>query len=101
MSRLHVLHSQVVSELWKYIKAHNLQNPADKRHIILNSTMEEVFGVPELTMFTINKALTAHLTPTAVAEPSSEPAAAAGTGEADSAPSSADAGDAGAQGLAV
>ena len=61
---------QVVSELWKYIKAHNLQNPSDKRHIVLNSSMEEVFGVPELTMFTINKALTAHLTPAAAVAPS-------------------------------
>lgn len=65
--------SEVVSELWKYIKSHNLQNPTDRRHIVLDSPMTQVFGVPELTMFTINKALTAHLTPAAVQLSNSNP----------------------------
>jgi upstream activation factor subunit UAF30 len=48
--------------MWAYIKGHNLQDPTDKRNINLDAHMSRVFGVDKLTMFSINKALTAHLT---------------------------------------
>ena len=31
--------TEVVKQLWKYIKANNLQNPMDKRQIINDDTM--------------------------------------------------------------
>ena len=53
---------QVVSKLWVYIKARGLQDPADKRNINLDAAMTEVFGTDKLTMFSLNKVLTPHLT---------------------------------------
>jgi upstream activation factor subunit UAF30 len=35
---------QVVSKLWVYIRAHNLQNPKDKREILCDSALRKVFG---------------------------------------------------------
>lgn len=37
--------TQVVSLMWKYIKEHDLQNPKDKREILLDQKLENVFGV--------------------------------------------------------
>jgi hypothetical protein len=51
----------VVCKLWTYIKANELQDPTDKRKILLDPAMAEVFGVQELTMFSLNKELTSHL----------------------------------------
>jgi SWIB/MDM2 domain len=51
----------VVCKLWTYIKANELQDPTDKRKILLDAAMAEVFGVQELTMFSLNKELTSHL----------------------------------------
>jgi chromatin remodeling complex protein RSC6 len=33
----------VVKRLWEYIKAHNLQDPSDKRVIILDSRLQGLF----------------------------------------------------------
>jgi upstream activation factor subunit UAF30 len=35
---------QVVSKLWVYIRAHDLQNPKDKREILCDSALRKVFG---------------------------------------------------------
>jgi chromatin remodeling complex protein RSC6 len=51
----------VVARLWAHIKRNNLQNPNDKREIILDVPMQNVFKVDKLTMFSINKALVPHL----------------------------------------
>ena len=47
--------------IWSYIREHNLQDPADRRRIILDSPMMGVFGTEAFTMFTMNKFLTDHL----------------------------------------
>jgi chromatin remodeling complex protein RSC6 len=48
--------------MWDYIKENNLQNPNDKREIILDKKMKEVFvGVDTVTMFSINKHLAKHI----------------------------------------
>jgi upstream activation factor subunit UAF30 len=52
---------QVVSRLWKYIKAHELQNPDNKTQVRLDAPLQACFGVSEVTMFSINKYLGAHL----------------------------------------
>jgi len=61
---------QVVSRLWKYIKAHDLQNPANKTQVHFDAALEACFGVKEVTMFSMNKYLGAHLekAPPATAE---------------------------------
>ena len=55
---------QVVSELWVYIKANELQNPDDRREIVCDDKLKRVFGVDRVSMFGMNKLLTAHLTRT-------------------------------------
>eukprot|EP00569_Conticribra_weissflogii_P002114 CAMPEP_0171345612 /NCGR_PEP_ID=MMETSP0878-20121228/22088_1 /TAXON_ID=67004 /ORGANISM="Thalassiosira weissflogii, Strain CCMP1336" /LENGTH=334 /DNA_ID=CAMNT_0011849073 /DNA_START=87 /DNA_END=1091 /DNA_ORIENTATION=+ len=53
----------IVKGLWDYIKAHNLQNPDDKREILLDDRMKSVFGVDRFNMFSMNKYIGAHIHP--------------------------------------
>ena len=53
----------IVKQLWEYIREHNLQNPSNKREIILDEPMNTVFGCQTFTMFTMNKYLGAHIHP--------------------------------------
>jgi chromatin remodeling complex protein RSC6 len=36
--------SEVVSKMWVYIKAHNLQDPKDKKMIVADEKLLKVFG---------------------------------------------------------
>jgi upstream activation factor subunit UAF30 len=47
--------TEIVKALWEYIKDNNLQNPENKREIILDDAMREVFGkdTDRFTMFTM------------------------------------------------
>jgi chromatin remodeling complex protein RSC6 len=51
----------VVSRVWEYIKAHNLQNEANKREIVADDKLKAVFGRDKVTMFEMNKYLAQHL----------------------------------------
>ena len=51
----------VVSRMWEYIHAHNLQNPADKREILADDKLKVIFGKDKATMFELNKLLSSHL----------------------------------------
>ena len=53
--------SEVISKVWAYIKAHDLQNPANKREILADSALEKVFGKKSATMFEMNKYISAHV----------------------------------------
>lgn len=53
--------SEVISKVWAYIKAHNLQNPANKREILADAALEKVFGKKSATMFEMNKYMSAHV----------------------------------------
>lgn len=55
--------TEVVKSLWEYIREHDLQNPANKREILLDSRMKKVFGCDKFTMFTMNKYIGAHIDP--------------------------------------
>jgi upstream activation factor subunit UAF30 len=52
----------VVSKVWDYIKAHNLQNPGNRREIVADAKLRKVFGKDKVTMFEMNKHLAQHLT---------------------------------------
>ncbi|KLO11105.1 SWIB-domain-containing protein [Schizopora paradoxa] len=52
---------QVVKQLWVYIKANNLQNPENKREILCDALMREVWGSDKIDMFKMNKHLGSHL----------------------------------------
>jgi len=53
---------EVVSKVWEYIKANNLQNPQNKREIVADDRLRKVFGKDKVTMFEMNKYLAQHLT---------------------------------------
>lgn len=55
--------TEIVKELWNYIKENDLQSPNDKRKILLDDRMQQVFGCKEFTMFTMNKYVGAHVHP--------------------------------------
>lgn len=53
---------EVVSKVWAYIKANNLQNPENRREIVADDNLRKVFGKDKVTMFEMNKYLAQHLT---------------------------------------
>ncbi|WP_419825980.1 SWIB/MDM2 domain-containing protein [Sphingomonas sp.] len=53
--------TEVVSKVWDYIRKHELQNPKDKRQILADATLKKVVGKDEVSMFELNKHLSAHL----------------------------------------
>lgn len=54
---------QVVKKIWEYIKARDLQDPADKRQIRCDEKMYAVFRSDKVHMFTMNKILGKQLYP--------------------------------------
>mmetsp|Transcript_5498 Transcript_5498/g.10680 ORF Transcript_5498/g.10680 Transcript_5498/m.10680 type:complete len:308 (+) Transcript_5498:174-1097(+) len=53
---------QVVSKIWDYIKAHDLQNPNDKREILCDDKLKKIFGgKSKVTMFKMNTFIGDHL----------------------------------------
>ncbi|MHB8860322.1 MAG: SWIB/MDM2 domain-containing protein [Minisyncoccota bacterium] len=54
--------TEVVKQLWVYIKKNNLQNPANKRNILADDKLKAIFGGKgEVTMFEMTKLVSAHL----------------------------------------
>ena len=53
--------SEVISKVWAYIKEKNLQNPENKREIIADERLKKVFGKDKVTMFEMNKYISAHV----------------------------------------
>jgi chromatin remodeling complex protein RSC6 len=57
-----VARSEAVKKMWDYIKANNLQNPANKREILADAKLKPVFGgLDKVTMFEMNSHLAKHL----------------------------------------
>ncbi len=53
---------EVVSKIWVYIKANNLQDPNNKRDILADAKLKPVFGGKDkVSMFEMNKHLAGHL----------------------------------------
>lgn len=53
--------TEVVKQLWVYIKAHNLQNPENKRNILADDKLKAIFGKDEVTMFEMAKLISPHV----------------------------------------
>jgi chromatin remodeling complex protein RSC6 len=54
--------TEVVSKVWEYIKAKNLQNPENKREILADERLQAIFGGKDkVSMFERNKHLAQHL----------------------------------------
>src|SRR3954468_20163593 len=54
--------SEVISKVWDYIKKHDLQDANDKRQINADGKLAKIFGKQSVSMFEMNKHLSAHLT---------------------------------------
>lgn len=52
---------QVVKQMWVYIREHDLQNASDKRQIICDEKLANIFKKNKVTMFEMNKLLSKHL----------------------------------------
>ncbi|KAI7746318.1 hypothetical protein M8C21_014134 [Ambrosia artemisiifolia] len=55
--------TEVVKQLWSYIREHDLQDPANRRNIRCDGPLQELFGVDIIDMFQMNKALAKHIWP--------------------------------------
>ena len=53
--------SEIVSKLWEYIKKNGLQDSKDKRQINADAKLEKVFGKKSVSMFEMNKHVSAHV----------------------------------------
>ncbi|GAA4426438.1 DNA topoisomerase III [Acidovorax lacteus] len=56
-----VARPEAVKKLWEYIKAHNLQDPKDKRTIVADDKLRAVFGKDSAGMFELAGLLGPHL----------------------------------------
>ena len=56
-----VARPEAVKKLWDYIKANNLQNPADKRVIVADDKLRAIFGKDSAGMFELTGLLGPHL----------------------------------------
>jgi upstream activation factor subunit UAF30 len=54
--------TEVVAKVWDHIRAHSLQDPANKQTIIADDKLKAVFGKDRATMFEMQKLLSPHLT---------------------------------------
>ncbi|KAK8964309.1 hypothetical protein KSP40_PGU005066 [Platanthera guangdongensis] len=53
--------TEVVKRLWAHIRENNLQDPTDKRKIICDERLLNLFKVKKIDMFQMNKALSKHI----------------------------------------
>ena len=49
--------ADVTKRVWDYVKANNLQNPADRREILCDPTLEKLFNKKKFSMFKLSKYL--------------------------------------------
>jgi chromatin remodeling complex protein RSC6 len=54
--------SEVVKKVWEYIKRNDLQDAKDRRQINGDDNLQKIFGKKSVSMFEMNKHLSAHLT---------------------------------------
>ncbi|KAK4262269.1 hypothetical protein QN277_027851 [Acacia crassicarpa] len=52
--------ASVIKRMWDYIKGNNLQDPSDKRKIICDEKLKELFDVDSFNGFTVSKLLAPH-----------------------------------------
>jgi chromatin remodeling complex protein RSC6 len=53
--------TEAIKKLWEYIKARDLQNPANKRNILCDAALKAVMGKDEVTMFEMTGLVSRHL----------------------------------------
>ena len=53
--------TEVTKKIWDYIKAHNLQDPNNKRMIKADDNLRPIFGKPQVNMFEMTKLVNKHV----------------------------------------
>jgi upstream activation factor subunit UAF30 len=53
--------TEVVKQMWTYIKKHGLQKATNKRVIVADAKLKPIFKADEVTMFEMTKLVSAHL----------------------------------------
>jgi len=53
--------ADIVSRIWDYIKANDLQDPNDKRQIVADDTLARLFDGPRASMFDLDRHIARHL----------------------------------------
>ncbi|CAM9828000.1 unnamed protein product [Heterosigma akashiwo] len=53
--------TEVVKQMWAYIKENDLQNPRDKREILCDDQLQAIFKRKKINMFKMNKVLAGHM----------------------------------------
>ncbi|MFZ2299428.1 MAG: DNA topoisomerase III [Burkholderiales bacterium RIFCSPLOWO2_12_FULL_64_99] len=53
--------TEVTKKIWEYIKAHNLQDAANKRNINADAKLKPIFGKDQVTMFELTKLVSQQL----------------------------------------
>ena len=53
--------TEVVKQIWVYIKKHNLQDAANKRNINADAKLKPIFGKDQVTMFELTKLVSQQL----------------------------------------
>lgn len=53
--------TEVTKKIWEYIKAHNLQDPANRRNINADAKLRPLFGKDQVSMFELTKLVSQHL----------------------------------------
>ena len=53
--------TEVTSKMWAYIKKHKLQDAANKRMIVADAKLKEIFGKAQADMFEMTKLIQKHL----------------------------------------
>lgn len=53
--------TEIVKKMWEYIKAHKLQDPANKRMINADAKLKKVFGKEQVSMFEMTGLISKHV----------------------------------------
>jgi chromatin remodeling complex protein RSC6 len=56
-----VSRGDIIHRMWKHIKTHNLQDPSDKRFILCDAALKQIFKSGRVSMFKMHKELTRHI----------------------------------------
>ncbi|CAO2813526.1 unnamed protein product [Amaranthus hypochondriacus] len=65
--------TEVVKNIWAYIKENDLQDPTNRRNIKCDEKLRSIFGVDTINMFQMNKALSKHVWPLESEKVASQP----------------------------
>lgn len=53
--------TEVTKKIWEYIKANDLQDPANRRNINADDKLKKIFKKPQVSMFEMTKLISGHL----------------------------------------